>query len=240
LELLSEMNYKQANIRVFILIFLLVGSGRILSREMPEEAKKVDLKFSMQVHEDVFEMTNFGEPPQIAIWLENPLTGDVRTVWVARRSGRRLWKGKFECPTALPIWQSRHKNEKSKYKARGLLKRLVDAISGATPDGGVFQTTVQVAAGTSWNCYIEVNVSADFNTAFTYRDKNDMPDPQVNGQPSLIYFIKITARSGSQAHLKLIGRSRQLYASDKIIADTSGITTAKDVVTDLKVECLHP
>ena len=191
----------------------------------------------MKVDKETYEMTDFGEPPQLAIWLEKTTPPGIRTVWVARRSGRQLWKGKIECPTALPLWESRHKNEKSNYKKRGLLTRLIDAISGATPTGGVFSTKVKVPRGSSWNCFVEVNLSGDFNRRFPYRDENGMPDPEINGQPSLIYAGKITALPGQQSSLKLIGRTRQWVAVDYIVKNLEGITSAKDAVTDIQVFC---
>lgn len=198
---------------------------------------RVSLQFSMTVHESVYEQTNFGEPPQIAVWLADPQTESIRTVWVANRAGRRLWKGKFECPTALPIWQHRHRAEKSDYQARGLLKRLLDAVTGATPDGGPFSVSAAVERGSTWRCFVEVNLSADFNRDFPYRDENDMPDPEVNGQPSLVFEAEITALPGNEAALRCIGRSDQWVATGRIIPDLSGITTALDAVIDIMVCC---
>ena len=221
----------------FVLLLLLsIPLYYLLLRE-PADPNLVTLKFMMTVDIETYEMTDYGEPPQLAIWLEKPTPARMRTVWVARRSGRQLWKGKIECPTALPLWESRHNHEKSDYKKRGLLKRLVDAISGATPTGGVFSTKVKVPRGSSWDCYVEVNLSGDFNQRFPFRDGNGMPDPEINGQPSLIYAGKIIALPGQQSSLKLIGRSRQWVAVDYIVKDLTGITSAKDAVTDIKVVC---
>jgi hypothetical protein len=198
---------------------------------------QVILEFLMNVDRDVYEMTDFGEPPQIAVWLESHDKKKMRTVWVARRSGRRLWKGKFECPTALPLWESRHKNERSSYKERGLLKRLVDAISGATPKGGVFKTRVVIREGTGWHCFVEINLSGDFNRNFPYRDKNGMPDPHINGQPSLIYSGSIQAVPGRKRDLRLVGRTDQWVPVGHIISDLDGITTARHAVTEIRVVC---
>ncbi|MBN2416871.1 hypothetical protein JXO52_13570 [bacterium] len=203
----------------------------------PVPDDRVSLRFSMTVHESVYEQTNFGEPPQIAIWLAHPETGTIRTVWVANRAGRRLWKGKFECPTALPIWEYRHRAEKSDFQARGLLKRLLDAVTGATPDGGPFSVSTAVERGSRWRCYVEVNLSADFNRDFPYRDETGMPDPEVNGQPSLVYEGDITALPGSRAVMNAVGRSDQWVATGRIIADLTGITTALDAVTNIEVHC---
>jgi hypothetical protein len=221
----------------FVLILILAVSIYFLLLKQPRDTNLVTLHFTMMVDKETYEMTDFGEPPQLAIWLEQESPQNMRTVWVARRSGRQLWKGKIECPTALPLWESRHQHEKSDYKKRGLLKRLVDAISGATPTGGLFKAKVKVPAGTSWTCWVEVNLSGDFNHRFPYRDSNGMPDPEINGQPSLIYTAKITASPGKQSAFRLIGRSRQWLPVDYIVKDLSGITSAKKAVTDIRVFC---
>jgi len=238
--LLKGNRVAKKHILLILFLFLLIFLAIVIYFSCSDGSNKnnqVILEFLMKVDKDIYEMTDFGEPPQIAIWLEDPETGKIHTVWVARRSGRRLWKGKFECPTALPLWESRHKNEKSSYKKRGILKRLIDAISGATPTGGIFRVKVEVDKGTFWDCFVEVNLSGDFNRRFPYRDQNGMPDPDVNGQPSLIYRGQIKAKPGQKHSLKLIGRTDQWIAIDYIIKDLAGITTARNAVSDLEIAC---
>lgn len=221
---------------VILIIVGLVLNMNAVTGELPQSGQ-VYLEFSMKVNGDVYEMTDFGEPPQIAVWIQEPDSKQIKTVWVTQRSGRRLWKGKIECQTALPLWESRHKTEKSGYKGRGLIKRLVDAISGATPKAGVFKVRTQVPAGIRIDCFVEVNLSGDFNRDFPYRDANGMPDPEINGQPSLIYQAEITARPGQTTCLDLVGRTDQWIAVDYAIPDLTGITSAKKAVMDLKVIC---
>ena len=91
--------------------------------------------------------------------------------------------------------------------------------------------------GSKWVCFVEVNLSGDFNGDFPFRDTNGMPDPEINGQPSLIYQGKIKAIPNQIGYLKLIGRTDQWVAVDHIIKDLSGITTAKNAITNLLVTC---
>jgi hypothetical protein len=191
----------------------------------------------MQVHRDVYLQSDFGEPPQIAVWLENIESGAVRTVWVARRAGRRWWKGKVECPTALPLWESRHRNERSGFKARGLLKRFIDAITGATPTGGLFETRVHVPRSSRWTCFVEVNVSGDFNRDFPSQLDDGTPDTEVNGQPSLIYRGVIQADPEASGSAELAGRTDQWLPVNRMIEDLSGITSASEVVTNIRMQC---
>jgi len=194
---------------------------------------KVRVTVSMVVDKDVYLSTLYGEPPQIAVWLEQPKTGKIRTVWVARRAGRRWWKGKVECPVALPYWESRHRHEKSDYKGRGLLKRFIDAVSGATPTGGPFSVDVDLDVGESWDFYVEVNLSADFNGDFPKRRDDGLPDPEVNGQPSVIYRGRIKAQPGQKARAVLVGRTDQWEAVDEMLTDLSGLTTAKSIILEV-------
>lgn len=196
------------------------------------------LEFSMDVDRNVYIRSDYGEPPQLAIWLEQPGTGKIRTVWVARRSGRRLWKGKVECPTALPYWESRHKKEKSEYEARGLLERLVDAVSGATPKDGTFKVKVTVPPGSEWQYYIEMNLSGDYNVDFPSRLEDGTPDPEGNGQPSLIYKGKISGVLHASNTPQLVGRTDQWMAVDYIITDLKGIKSAKKALSNINVSCI--
>jgi hypothetical protein len=223
-----------AILSIGLLLPLLTGCG-----QSGTGSKQVEIEFSMDVDRDVYKYSNYGEPPQLAIWLEQPETGKIRTVWVARRSGRRLWKGKVECPTALPYWESRHNKEKSAYRQRGLLERLVDAISGATPKGGTFKARVELPLGSKWEYYIEMNVSGDYNYDFPSCLEDGTPDPEGNGQPSLIYKGIIKATPGNSCIPELIGRTDQWIAVDHIIEDLKGITNAKKVLSNINVSCTN-
>lgn len=209
-------------------------AGMSPAQMVSPKAETVRLHVTMIVDKEVYLKTDFGEPPQIAVWMEQPETGKIRTVWVARRSGRRWWKGKVECPVALPYWESRHKREKSDYQERGLLKRFIDAISGATPTGGPFGVETPVAAGETWQFFVEVNLSADFNRDFPSQLMDGTPDTEVNGQPSLIYRGVIRTEPGQSAEATLLGRTDQWAAVDRIIPDLAGITTARDILSNIR------
>ncbi|MFZ5519518.1 MAG: hypothetical protein ACOY90_23030 [Candidatus Zhuqueibacterota bacterium] len=200
----------------------------------------VILEFSVVVDRDVYEYTNYGEPPQMAFWLERPETGDIRTVWVSHRTGRRQWKGKVECPVALPFWESRHALEKSNFRERHLLQRLLDAITGATPQGGVFSVKTTAPENSHWDYFIEVNLSGDFNAAFPSQRDNGEPDHEGNGQPSLIFKGRMEATPGVSHAPELIGRTDQWVAIDSIITDMAGITSARKILRNIQVNCISP
>ena len=48
--------------------------------------KTVSLKFSIEQEADIYEESDYGEPPQLAIWLEDPETGKLTTVYATYRT----------------------------------------------------------------------------------------------------------------------------------------------------------
>jgi hypothetical protein len=220
-----------------IFIFCLVY-GTVLLIGYTETTEKVVLKFTMFVNKKIYEHTDYGEPPQLAVWLEQPESGIIRTIWVSHRTGKHQWKGKFECPTALPYWKSRHKMEKSSFRERSLIKRLIDAITGATPKEGEFTVKTTVPYKSKWQYFIEVNLSGDYNITFPSVLDDGTPDPDGNGQPSLIYRGEIEAISGTNDVPKLLGRTDQWAPVDSIIHDLTGITTAKNIFSEVQVFCV--
>ncbi len=80
------------------------------------------------------------------------------------------WEGKAEVPVALPKWFEIDKIEKQNEsidKSSG-----VDSITGATPSPGYFTTGVRVEPGSKWNCWIEMNLSGDYNDH--YQEYNEV------------------------------------------------------------------
>ena len=217
----------------FIFFFMLQAE----SFGIEKKTSDVVLEFKMNVDRKIYRHTNYGEPPQIAVWLEQPENEKIRTVWVSHRTGRQQWKGKVECLTSLPYWESRHKKEKSSFKERSIFKKLIDALTGATPKGGEFIVKTSVPEGSIWEYYIEVNLSGDFNVNFPSSLENGEPDPDGNGQPSLIYKGIIEVKNGNTDIPEIIGRTDQWIPVDTIITDLSGITSAMKIFSSVQIIC---
>ncbi len=196
------------------------------------------LRFSLKLNQRVYEASDWGDPPQFAIWLENADSSKIRTVWVTYRTGTGNWVGKVECPVSLPYWVSRYNRETQTSGPPTPLTPVIDAITGATPTQ-VFTVQAKVPPGGRWKYFIEVNVSGDFNVTFPSMRSNGTPDPQGNGQPSLIYQGWIEAIDGAYNIPKLIGRTDQWQPIAHIITDLEGITTAKNLFSKIEASCQY-
>jgi hypothetical protein len=201
----------------------------------PADSNHMYVKFSFEINKELYQKTNYGQPPQIAIWIENIDSSDIRTVWVTHRTAKQEWKGKIECPVSLPLWESRTIGARKDFGTDYLDESGIDAVTHATPTEGYIEAKISIPKYSNWRYYIEVNVSADYNKIFSYWSKEGLPDSEANGQPSIIYSGQITALTNSLSIPVLLGRTRQRRTDHQILKDISGITTARNLLKDLKV-----
>lgn len=217
---------------LLLCVFACQNSDQQAHQNNFDENNLSKIEISFEVDKDVYIMTDYGEPPQIAVWLEYPDSTFYKTVWVTRRTGKNDWKGKVECPVSLPYWNRRKSNETDP----GFWEKVVDAISGATVAEGLIKKSVNVKKGSEWSFYIEVNASGDYNQYFKYWSDNDIPDTEGNGQPSIIYSGKIKTDTTNHIVPIIIGRTNQLSDIDSVYSDISKITSAKSLIKNIKVK----
>ncbi len=236
---LATMRRKQA---LFLILALAVFFFSCQKKSVPGEKRPAQektspgilLRFSLTIDKNTYLYSDYGEPPQMAIWLENPDGKFYQTVFVTHRVGANDWVGKVDCPVALPFWESRQ----FAWKRRPDETRQVEAVTGATPKGGVFRTSVRVPPGSRWRYFVEVNVAGDFNEAFPYWSKDGAPDDVGNGQPSLVYSGQILARPGEKGTPELLGFTDQFSPTDTLRMDWGQITTAKNLISQIVVEAV--
>ena len=202
---------------------------------METDSNRVVLEFSFKVNRAVYQKTNIGEPPQLAIWIESLDSQMIKTVWISHRAAKNEWRGKIECPVALPYWESRVALKIAKPGMLSRRKSEYDAISGPTPGAGDFSASIAVPQNSAWIYFIEVNAAADYNQAFPYWSKEGLPDSQANGQPSLVYSGRIIADGSSPDTPVLIGRTEQRRPVNILSDDLSGITTANHLLENIVV-----
>ncbi len=201
------------------------------SQELKNAAR---LSVRLDLNRDVYSKTRYKHPPQFAVWIESPETGEFRTLYVTQKLGRGTWNGKPTVPVSLPYWVSRH-NKRAATKGDPTREHpLADAITQPTPTSQ-FNVAAMLPLGTQWQCFVEVNVSGDFNDAFPASHTDGTKDRYGNGQPSLVYRAAVEAESGNKTSFKLLGRTSQWKPSPEIQNDLEGITTAKKLFKTMQI-----
>lgn len=194
------------------------------------------LVFDIRFNTDIIASSRFGEPPQLAVWLENPGLNRIRTVWVTRCMGKGLWKGKVESLTSLPYWSSRYRLEIRNSLAPSYRFPVPDAITGATPADGL-QCRVNVPADSEWDIFAEVNLAGDFNLHFPAVNSKGIPNFESDGQPALVYHGKIQAEPNQQIHPEITGVSNFQNSDTVLSSDQAGITSAVEIIQSFTVFC---
>ncbi|MCR5613362.1 DUF2271 domain-containing protein [Treponema sp.] len=177
--------------------------------------------------------------PQFAVWLEDSDGNFIRTLYVTERASHKSWimSPKEGRPESLPVWYHASKHESSKTKKHDDKKAQLDAVTSATPKGGII-----------FNAEIEDKeyiIKAEFNTSFDYNDFYTKKNSGVNDQPSVIYSAKIPAdfnNESDEIKLSFEGCGSIDGSDGTIHLYVSKLTTATEIVKliDIKgVKSLH-
>ena len=173
--------------------------------------------------------TNWKEKrePQIAVWLEDADGNYIRTLYVTSRAEKRSWifSPKDGRPESLPVWYCASGENPAK---SGGEKTALDAVSSATPKGGVI-FGAEIDGEKSYVLKAELNNSFDYNGFYTKKNSG------VNGQPSVVYGALIPAGFTQEIRLELLGTG-SVDGSDGIIhPETENLTTAKNIISCIAV-----
>jgi hypothetical protein len=225
-------------LRITIIIFtplLLLAAGLVIYAYRDTRGK-TDITFRIHINQQLVRESAYGESPTFAIWLEDPTTGRCRTVYVTRRAALGDWEGKAEVPSALPCWFEVYKRENKTRELPGVEKQAPVTVTGATPEPGYFITRARVHTGTTWKCWIEVNLSGDYNDQYQeYNEEAKTIDTYGNGQPALVYSAMIDAVEGTSVTPLIAGMCVPEFPGDSLIRPLKGITTAASVFDEISI-----
>jgi len=157
---------------LFIILSLVIIIAAVVLYAYRGTWGKVDLEFRIHINEELVQQSVFGEPPTFAIWLEDAENGINQTLFVTRRAAVGDWEGKARVPVALPVWFQVYQEENVVDDLPTFEKPAPLAITGATPRPGYFTTRARVDPGSRWICWIEMNLSGDYNDY--YQEYNQM------------------------------------------------------------------
>ncbi|WP_352423260.1 hypothetical protein [Proteiniphilum sp.] len=200
---------------------------------------KAELEFKIHINEQLVLESVYGESPTFAIWLEEPSTGKVKTVFVTNRAGQNDWEGKVSVP-ALPLWTKINTLESEQQVFKNTFFHDVDAISGATPTPGYFTVRNKVKPDSiKLFCWIEMNLAGDYNEFYKeFDEETKISDEYAIGQPALVYKATIYPKTGNVFIPEIVGMS----GTDpvKMIQPVQGITTAKDIFDEIIISIVRP
>lgn len=219
------------------LIALSVGSchdNDVREHATDPTPETVALVFQIELDRQVYQDSAWGDPPQMAVWLQDDTGGRLRTVAVTHRTGAGDWEGKVECAVALPAWAAFYNRETGTQGPPTWDHPAPDAITCATPRA-TLNATARVPRDTRWTYFVEVNVSGDYNAHFPRMSEDGLSDRYGNGQPSVIYRGSIEAVEGATGEPGLWGRTDQHSPPDTVRTDLSQITTARRLLRSVSV-----
>ena len=228
--------------KLFILFsggLILIGiiAGIVIIRTWGRTVIQIDI----HQNKKIIHLSNFAEPPQFAIWLENIATKELKTVFVTHRVAKGDWEGKANVPVALPQWFMLFKGKKEKGEKSAPGKKSDMAISGATPKADYFSLRVEVEPGSEWVCWIEMNLAGDFNDAYPEIDMKTLrEDEYSNGQPALIFRADLKATEDMKFKPSIVAQSVWNKGVVSIEPVSDGITSAKNVFDDIQISVIKP
>ena len=223
------------SIGVFILISV-IGSVVVL-----KTIGRTQIQINIHQDKEIIYLSTFAEPPQFAIWLENPDNQKCQTVFVTRRAGIGDWEGKASVPVALPRWFELFTVNGQGQNGSDAIKEPSLIVTGATPKDDYFSVRAEVKPGSRWICWVEMNLAGDYNEAFPEQDiDNHEVDEFSNGQPALLYKSEITAEEGLVFNFELAGQSIWKNGVTTIEPVSLGVTSAKNVFDKMFLEIIRP
>lgn len=220
---------------VMIIISILIIYALLNTRN------RILIRFDIGQNQEIIYLSTYAEPPQFAIWIEDPGTGVKTNVFVTHRAGIGDWEGKSDVPVALPRWAEIFRNKDKNAEQSQVADPGTNAVTGATPKEDYFSVNVEVKPGTVWICWIEMNLAGDFNESFPeYDEALQTYDEFSCGQPALLYRADIEAIEDSFVEPKLVYQSMWDQGLVSLEPVSKGVTTAREVFNHILVSVNRP
>lgn len=210
------------------------GQGDLKIRIEPGEAYLHDFKTKTGI--------KLKNPPQIAVWLEDPDGNYLSTVYVTRKMATQGWisaKGNRR-KEALPHWcHTRGVKYDDGLYLPTKRQPLPDDISGATPRKG-FVVKSNTADLRPFVVKVEVNHSTDFNEHYPQEanigDANYSGGPEGSGQPALVYRAEVTWQNDAEeVEAVLVGHSSPDGSDGLLYTDMTGLTSALKIIQRITI-----
>ncbi len=202
---------------------------------------KTEIEFLIHINEELVQQSVFGESPTFAIWLEDPDNGQTYTAYATRRVATEDWEGKKDVPVALPLWSEINRSEKSNRSSDAGMAGDELITTGATPLPGYFRTRVRVKPGSKWICWIEYNLSGDFNEVYPeFNPETNTEDEYSTGQPAMVYKAEIEAIKDRVVIPEIAGMCVFDQENKVLVEPLHGITTASEVLDEISIAVVKP
>jgi len=225
----------------FVILFILFTLAILSSRAVLGTLGRTQLEFDIHQNQELILFSTYAEPPQFAIWLENPKTGQRKTLFVTHRSAKGEWDGKTECPGSLPLWFEVFKREYQVSSLPDSNHIAPVAVTGATPQADHFKIRAEVPVGSEWICWIEVNLAGDYNLHYDSMGDNPLAIIDETGQPSIVYKMHVVSNEGAVLKPEIVGWVDMTNSFEEMIQPMDeNITTAKDIFVDIKISVIRP
>ena len=197
------------------------------------------LQFDIHQNEKMIFLSTYAEPPQFAIWIENLNTGELQTVFVTQRVSTGDWEGKANVPVALPRWFELFKGENRSHNV--VTGDKFNAVTGATPKDDFFSVRVEVKPGSTWVCWIEMNLAGDYNESFPELNLETFEeDVYACGQPALLFNDTVKAIEGGIYNPSIYAQSVWENGLNRIEPVSEDVTTAREVFDTLGISVIKP
>lgn len=233
------------SLSVIILFVTLSVCGQKGKKVLLFETNSGALGQAIEIH---FNKGKSFKDPTFAFWIEDMNGNYIETLYVTEYLATGVYRhaklaegrpfsrpGVAKRPSALPNWL--HKRNDGSPLLPTPDKPIPDAITGATPKSNFILKTIGIEKiPNKFKIMMEINQPFDYNEVWTKENYPDEFDYTYSAQPALVYSVEIDATNKQEEYMmQLIGHSHYSGKDGKLYSDISTITSAKNIVDEVKV-----